>query len=99
MNKNLHNHIRNSYDKNKYWNPGMPLSDDDLKMLKEVELIYKKQGFVPTKDELPISSVSKLKSRFRTWGNVLTAAGLPGLNDPEEKRKRMESIHNKKNVD
>lgn len=37
MNKNLHKHIRNQYDKNKYLNSGMPLTDKDLEMLEVVK--------------------------------------------------------------
>ena len=92
MNKNLHKHIRNQYEKSKYWNPGMPLTEKDLKLLEEVKMVYEKQGLVPTKNELPKAVVCRLKSRFRTWGNVLCAAGLPALNDPEEKQKRMTQI-------
>ena len=92
MNNNLHKHIRNQYDKNKYWNPGMPLTEKDFKLLEEVKMVYEKQGLVPSKNELPKDISCRLKARFRTWGNVLCAAGLPALNDPEEKRKRMAQI-------
>ncbi len=39
-----------------------------------------------------ISNVQKLKARFRTWNNVLCAAGLPSRNDPEQKRKRLDAM-------
>ena len=86
----LHNHIRNKYDVKKYWEPGMPLTEMDMKLLAEVKQVYESQGLVPTKNEISVANVGKLKARFRTWGNVLLAAGLPALNDPEEKRKRIE---------
>ena len=94
---NLHAYIRNHYDVKKYWNPGMPVSEYDLEMLQEVKDIYKKQGYVPTKQE--VSGASKLKSRFRTWNNVLIAAGLPSLNHPDEKKKRLDAINRAKKND
>ena len=98
MSKKLHIHIRNQYDKNKYWNPGMPLTEKDLELLEPVKEVYKKQGFVPTKSELPVQIASRLKSRFRTWGNVLCAANLPALNNPEEKKKRMEALQSRQDT-
>lgn len=40
-----------------------------------------------------ISNVQKLKARFRTWKNVLLAAGLPSINDPDEKKKRLRALN------
>lgn len=86
-------HQRKHYDINKFWKPGMPLTEEDLKLLKEVKAVYCKQGYVPTMSE--VSNVQKLKSRFRTWKNVLCAAGLPPMNDPEQQRRRLEALEQK----
>lgn len=63
-------------------------------MLEEVIEVYHRQGYVPTMKE--VSNVQKLKSRFRTWNNILLAAGLPSRNDPEQKRKRLDTINRAK---
>ena len=55
---------------------------------------YDTHGYTPTKDD--IDTVVELKARFRTWNNVLLAAGLPDKNDPENQRKRMEAANKKK---
>lgn len=78
---------RNNYDTNKFWKPGQPLDEKDEEMLQEVKAIYQMQGYVPTKEE--VSNTSDLKARFRTWKNVMIAAGLPELNDPIQTQKRM----------
>ena len=59
--------------------------------------IYHRQGYVPTMKE--VSNFQKLKSRFRTWNNVLLAAGLPSINDPEQKRKRLDAINQEKDIE
>lgn len=77
--------MRKHYDFDKFWKPGMPVTDADLKLLEEVKSVYLRQGYVPTMNE--VSNAQKLKARFRTWKNVLVAADLPSLNDPIEKKK------------
>ena len=81
---------RKHYDFNKFWKPGMPVTEEDMKLLEDVKEVYQRQGYVPTMKE--ISNVQKLKARFRTWNNVLCAAGLPSRNDPEQKRKRLDAM-------
>ena len=83
--------MRKHYDFDKFWKPDMPLTEADRKMLEEVIAVYHRQGYVPTMKE--VSNVQKLKSRFRTWNNVLLAAGLPSRNAPEQKRKRLAAIN------
>ena len=83
--------MRKHYDFDKFWKPGMPVTEADKKMLEEVIEVYLRQGYVPTMKE--VSNVQKLKARFRTWNNVLLAAGLPSRNDPEQKRKRLAAIN------
>ena len=83
--------MRKHYDFNKFWKPGMPITEEDKKLLEEVKNVYEKQGYVPTMSE--ISNVQKLKARFRTWKNVLLAAGLPSINDPDEKKKRLRALN------
>jgi len=83
--------MRKHYDFDKFWKPGMPITDEDLKLLEEVKAFYKKNGYVPIMKE--ISNVQKLKSRFRTWKNVLIAAELPSQHDPEQlKRRQQEKV-------
>ena len=84
---------RKHYDFEKFWKPGMPVTEEDIKLLEEVKEFYEEHGYVPLKSE--ISNMQKLKSRFRTWKNVLCAAGFPSTNDAEEKRKRQEDLENK----
>lgn len=85
---------RRHYDFDKFWKPGMPVTKDDMKLLEEVKAVYQRQGYVPTMKE--VSNVQELKARFRTWNNVLFAAGLPSRNDPEQKRKRLDAINRKR---
>lgn len=79
--------MRKHYDFDKFWQPGMPVTEDDIKLLGEVKEFYKKNGYVPTTKD--ISNFQKLKSRFRTWKNVLLAAELPVVNDAEQQRLRV----------
>lgn len=83
--------MRKHYDFDRFWKPGMPVTEDDMKLLEEVKQVYQKQGYVPIMSE--VSNAQKLKARFRTWKNVLIAAGLPSLNDPIEKKKRLAVIN------
>ncbi len=84
------------YDINKYWKPGQPVTEADLKMLVSVSRFFDEHGYTPTKDD--IVNVVELKARFRTWNNVLLAAGLPDKNDPENQRKRMAAAEEKKRI-
>ena len=85
---------RKHYNINKYWMPGQIVTDKDLQLLLPVKDFYNTHGYTPTKDD--IDTVVELKARFRTWNNVLLAAGLPDKNDPENQRKRMEAANKKK---
>lgn len=82
---------RKHYDFDRFWKPGSPVTEEDKKLLEEVVEVYHRQGYIPTKKE--ISNAQKLKARFRIWNNVLLAAGLPSRNDPEQKRKRLDTIN------
>ena len=84
---------RNDYNKKKYWVQGDVLTENDLRMLEEVKVFYKNNGYIPSKKE--ISNASILKSRFRTWKEVLVAAGLPSIHDGDEVRKRQEAAKNR----
>jgi len=84
---------RNDYNQKNYWIQGEPLTDRDQKILQEVKHFYIEKGYIPSKKE--ISNASVLKSRFRTWKEVLMAAGLPSIHDAEEVRKRQEAAKNK----
>lgn len=69
-----------------FWKPGMPLTHQDEEMLRVVRWAYERQGYSPTKREVPNSP--GLKKRFRLWKDVLLACGYPPVGDPEEMRKR-----------
>ena len=84
---------RKNYNINKYWMPGQPVTNEDLQLLLPVKSFFDEHGYTPTKDD--IDNVGLLKARFRTWNNVLLAAGLPDKNDPENQRKRMEAAKEK----
>ncbi len=72
------------------WKPGEPLTENDLAMLKEVQDTCKKLGYTPRKKE--VGNVIPLKRRFRTWKDVIAAAGLPHYNDPEEVKRRQQIL-------
>ena len=80
--------MRKHYDFDKFWKPGMPVTDEDLKLLEEVKAFYCQKGYVPIMKE--ISNMQKLKSRFRTWKNVLIAAELPSQHDSVQQKKRQQ---------
>ena len=79
-----------NYNSPRYWQPGQQLTYSDIKLLAEVKNFYQENGYTPAKED--ISNTLQLKSRFRTWKNVLAAAGLPDRNDPDNQRKRMAAI-------
>ena len=79
-----------NYSSSQYWQLGQQLTENDEKLLAEVKNFYQENGYTPAKED--ISNTLQLKSRFRTWKNVLAAAGLPDRNDPDNQRKRMAAI-------
>ena len=86
--------VRNSYNTNDWWKPGQPVTAEDLQLLQRVKDFYEENGYSPTKEDLnDCTYVVELKARFRTWGNILIAAGLPGRNDPEQVKKRKEALN------
>ena len=88
-------YTRKHYNISNYWMPGQPVTSEDLQLLLPVKVFYEAHGYTPTTDD--IETVVELKARFRTWNNVLLAAGLPDKNDPENQRKRMEAAEKRKN--
>lgn len=86
-----------NYDINKFWMPGQTVTDKDLQLLVPVKKFFDQHGYTPTKED--IDNVGELKARFRTWNNVLLAAGLPDKNDPDNQRKRMAATEWKKHMD
>jgi len=66
------------------------LQEGDEKLLLVVKGYYQKYGVSPTKKDVPIEVVGQLKNRFRTWKNVILAAGLPELNGADAQSKRKE---------
>ena len=92
--KNTSFWVRNSYNTNDWWKPGQPVTDEDLRLLQRVRDFYEENEYSPTKEDLDDKEhVIELKARFRTWGNILIAAGLPGRNDPEQVKKRKEALN------
>jgi len=86
--------VRNSYNTNDWWKPGQPVTDEDLRLLQRVRDFYEENEYSPTKEDLDDKEyVIELKSRFRTWDNILLAAGLPRRNDPEQVKKRKEALN------
>jgi len=75
-----------------YWCPGDPILDEDMELLQEVIQFYQQQGYAPCRADLSNERVTLLKSRFRTWKNVILAAGLPAWNSAECQKLRQEAI-------
>ena len=95
--KNFHyrmTHKGFNYSKKDFWQPGDELTEDDYKLLESVRAFYQKNGYSPSKDDLA-ENVYYLKKRFRTWKNVLIAAGLPTLTDAETVRLRQKALEKK----
>ena len=72
-----------------FWKPGDVLTEEDKRMLAFVEKYYKTYGYSPSQKEIP--NAGALKKRFRIWNDVLTAVGIPSMNDPETVRKKQEA--------
>ena len=77
-----------NYSIKNFWCPGDPLKDSDEELLREIKEFYRREGYPPCRGDIPFESVCRLKNRFRTWKNVLLAAGIPGLNTAETQEKR-----------
>jgi hypothetical protein len=73
----------------KYWAPGQQLTEVDLELLKPLICRAEVLGYTPTKAE--VRNVNRIKSRFRTWGNAVMAAGLQATNTPEQHHLRAEA--------
>ena len=69
-----------------FWKPGQPLTDEDRRLLAPLIQKANELGRSPKVSEIPSSA--RIKARFRIWKNALTAANLPGMNDPEQTRAR-----------
>lgn len=68
------------------WKPGQPLTEADLELLAPLIRRAEELGYTPTKAEM--QNVNRIKSRFRTWGNAVTAAGLQPVNTSEQHQLR-----------
>ena len=79
-----------------FWKPGDPLTESDNKMLALVRKFYEKNGYPPTKKD--VANFAALRGRFRTWKNVLLAAGVPAAGDPDCMRKKQAALEWEKRV-
>ena len=70
-----------------FWEEGMPLTDEDRKILRPLIEKAAELGYTPAKAE--VENSAKIKGRFRCWKDAVKAAGLPAVNDPEQARRRM----------
>ena len=64
------------------WKPGEPLTEADRQILEPIIEAYHRLGFSPRTSDIP--NAWQLKKRFRVWGNVLRAAGLPVHAGPQQ---------------
>lgn len=87
---------RNDQNRKNFWKQGEALSKRDLELLQEVIDVYERQGYIPSKKE--VSNVCDLKGRFRTWKDVLLAAGLPSIHDAKQVQKRQQAAMAKKKI-
>lgn len=87
-------HKDKNYAKKDYWQQGEALTEKDLELLKEVKDFYLQNGYAPCRADLSHQSVNQLKSRFRTWKNVMLAAGIPFWNGDENKKIKQERVEN-----
>lgn len=79
------------------WKPGDKLTAKDEKLLESIRIAYKHLGYPPAKHDVP--NAAAIKSRFRLWSDALMAAGIPQINDPEQRRKRDEAYAWKRRMD
>ena len=81
-------------NKELFWQPGDPLTEDDIELLQTVKQYYMEHGYSPSKAD--ISNQEALKQRFRLWKDVLEACGLPSLNDKRQVMLRTEAAEKKR---
>ena len=82
---------RGGYNTNNWWKPGQPVTEEDNNLLQKVKDFYTENGYSPSKADMNDESyVVELKARFRTWGNIMVAAGLPYINAPENQKIRQQ---------
>ncbi|MDY3025529.1 MAG: hypothetical protein SOR74_01325 [Candidatus Faecivicinus sp.] len=72
--------------KNRFWQRGEALTEQDVALLKPVVQQALKLGRSPTRRE--VDNLQQIRMRFRIWEDVLYAIGLPSLKDPEQVRLR-----------
>jgi hypothetical protein len=76
-------------DKSKYWQPGDPLTEQDKIILEPLIRKASALGYTPSQSDM--QDVSKIKLRFRTWGNAVKAAGLPWVNYADQQKLRADA--------
>lgn len=81
---------------NRVWKASQPLTAEDEKLLEPLKRRARELGYTPPKSEL--AGTDRIKQRFRTWGNAVMAAGLPGLNEKEQQALRAQARRKKKAV-
>ena len=77
-----------------FWQPGEPLTGEDIELHQTVKQYYIEHGYSPSKAD--ISNHEALKQRFRLWKDVLEACGLPSLNDKRQVMLRTEAAKKRK---
>lgn len=72
-----------------FWEEGMPLTDEDRKILRPLIEKAAELGYTPAKAE--VENSAKIKGRFRCWKDAVKAAGLPAVNDPVQAKKQLDA--------
>ena len=74
------------------WEPGDEVTQDDYILLQPLYERANELGFTPAQKHMSddLNYVVTLKRRFRTWRNVVAAAGLPWLSNCEQQERRLE---------